>query len=156
MRQALVTFLEQPALGRCVRFIANGRSVTSSPVVSVEDDPAYPGRFVVTTSSGSVYIGMLGVTQPQPNVTMYGSPSAGQWQQPYVYAPPAPRRSKLAAGLFGIFLGGLGIHKFYLGQWVWGIIYIVFVWTYVPAIVGLIEGIVYLCMSDEEFAMRYG
>ena len=28
---------------------------------------------------------------------------------------PNPRKSKLAAGLFGIFLGGLGVHNFYLG-----------------------------------------
>lgn len=49
-------------------------------------------------------------------------------------------KNKIAAGLFGIFLGGLGIHKFYLGQIGWGIVYILFCWTYIPGIVGLIEG----------------
>jgi TM2 domain-containing membrane protein YozV len=33
-----------------------------------------------------------------------------------------------------------------------GILYLVFCWTYIPAVVGLIEGIVYLTQSDEKFA----
>ena len=65
-------------------------------------------------------------------------------------------KSKIAAGLFGIFLGGLGIHKFYLGQIGWGIVYLIFFWTFIPALVGLIEGIIYLAMSDEAFAAKYG
>ena len=40
-------------------------------------------------------------------------------------------KSKVAAGLLGIFLGGLGIHKFYLGRWGWGIVYLLFFWTYI-------------------------
>jgi TM2 domain-containing membrane protein YozV len=65
-------------------------------------------------------------------------------------------KSKLAAGLFGIFLGAIGVHKFYLGQIGWGVVYALFCWTFVPAIAGMIEGILYLAMSDAEFAARYG
>ena len=65
-------------------------------------------------------------------------------------------KSKIAAGLFGIFLGGLGIHKFYLGQIGWGIVYLIFCWTAIPELVGFIEGIIYLTMSDEAFAAKYG
>jgi len=65
-------------------------------------------------------------------------------------------KSKIAAALFAIFLGGLGIHKFYLGRVGWGILYILFCWTFIPAIVGFIEGIVYLTMSDDAFARKYG
>ena len=64
-------------------------------------------------------------------------------------------KSKVAAGLLGIFLGGLGIHKFYLGRWVWGIIYLLFCWTYIPVIIGFIEGIIYLVSSDENFARKH-
>jgi TM2 domain-containing membrane protein YozV len=64
-------------------------------------------------------------------------------------------KSKVAAGLFGILLGGLGIHKFYLGRWGWGIIYILFVWTYIPSILGLIEGIIYLTTPDDVFQAKY-
>jgi TM2 domain-containing membrane protein YozV len=65
-------------------------------------------------------------------------------------------RNRVAAALFGILLGGLGMHKFYLGQVVAGVIYILFSWTFIPAIVGFIEGIIYLTMSDADFAAKYG
>ncbi len=64
-------------------------------------------------------------------------------------------KSKTVAGLLGIFLGGLGIHKFYLGQIGWGIVHILFCLTLIPAFVGFIQGIIYLTMSDEAFAIKY-
>ncbi len=65
-------------------------------------------------------------------------------------------KNKLVAGLFGIFLGGFGIHKFYLGKVIQGIIYLLFFWTFIPSLIGFIEGIVYICMSDEKFMLKYG
>lgn len=65
-------------------------------------------------------------------------------------------KNKLAAGLFAILLGSLGIHKFYLGQIGWGIVYILFCWTGIPGVIGIIEGIIYLTMSDEAFCEKYG
>jgi TM2 domain-containing membrane protein YozV len=64
-------------------------------------------------------------------------------------------RSRTSAAIFAFFLGGLGIHKFYLGQSGAGIVYLLFCWTFVPAIIGFIEGIVYLTMSDETFNAKY-
>jgi TM2 domain-containing membrane protein YozV len=79
-------------------------------------------------------------------------------------APPssADRAStKLAAGLCGILLGSLGIHKFILGYTGAGLIMLLvsvltcgFAWP-VIAIIGLIEGILYLTKSDEEFVRTY-
>jgi len=62
----------------------------------------------------------------------------------------------MTAGLLAILLGGLGMHKFYLNRPVEGIIYLLFSWTGIPAILGLIEGIVLISMSDTEFAYKYG
>lgn len=67
-----------------------------------------------------------------------------------------PIKSKLAAGLFAILLGGIGVHKFYLGRIGLGIVYALFWWTWIPSIIGLIEGILYLSQSDEEFSQRNG
>ncbi|WHY85705.1 TM2 domain-containing protein [Neobacillus novalis] len=64
-------------------------------------------------------------------------------------------KSKVAAGLFGILLGSLGIHKFYLGKIGMGIVYILFSWTGIPGLIGLIEGILYLTKSDEEWDRLY-
>ena len=65
-------------------------------------------------------------------------------------------KSKSTAALLALFLGGIGIHKFYLGQWVQGIFYLVFCWTFVPAIIATIECLIYLFMSHETFYRRYG
>ncbi|MFC6795285.1 TM2 domain-containing protein [Halobaculum halobium] len=54
-----------------------------------------------------------------------------------------------------IFLGGLGAHHFYLGNTGRGIIYLVFSWTFIPLLVGLIEGIIYLTKSEDEFQRQY-
>lgn len=66
------------------------------------------------------------------------------------------KHSRIAAILFAILLGWMGVHKFYLGQIGWGVVYALFFWTCIPAIAGLIEGILYLTMTDEEFAAKYG
>ena len=63
-------------------------------------------------------------------------------------------KNKLAAALFALLLGGIGIHHFYLGNTTAGILSIVFCWTGIPAIIGLVQGILMLIESDEEFAKR--
>ena len=64
-------------------------------------------------------------------------------------------KGKVAAGILAILLGGIGAHKFYLGKWGWGILYLLFCWTYIPSIVGLIEGIIYLVSNEEDFARKH-
>ena len=72
---------------------------------------------------------------------------------------------KIAAGIFGILLGSLGIHKFILGYTGAGLIMLLVtiiggVLTCgfaagVMHLIGLIEGIIYLCKPDEEFVRVY-
>lgn len=64
-------------------------------------------------------------------------------------------KSKVVAGVLAILLGGLGVHKFYLGKLGQGVLYLLFSWTGIPSIIGLIEGILYLFKSDEEFNREY-
>lgn len=64
-------------------------------------------------------------------------------------------KTKMAAGLLAIFLGGLGVHKFYLGQTGMGVIYLLFSWTMIPLFIGFIEGIIYLSMNDADFDRKY-
>lgn len=60
-------------------------------------------------------------------------------------APAADAKSKLVAGLLAIFLGGLGIHNFYLGYTGKAIAQLILSCTGVSAIWALIEGIMILC-----------
>lgn len=64
---------------------------------------------------------------------------------------------KLIAGILAIVIGSLGIHKFILGYTKEGIIQIVItlVTCGLGSIIGLIEGIIYLTKSDEEFFETY-
>ncbi len=71
--------------------------------------------------------------------------------------PPDVNSKKILAGIMGIILGGLGIHRFILGDTSGGIIRIVItvVTCGVGSIIGLIEGIIYLTKSDAEFYQEY-
>ena len=64
---------------------------------------------------------------------------------------------RLVAGILAILLGGLGIHKFYLGYTNAGIIQLIagFLTCGIFNIVGFIEGILYLVKSDDEFEQTY-
>lgn len=64
---------------------------------------------------------------------------------------------RITAGVLAILLGGLGIHKFILGYSMEGILQIVItvVTCGVGSVIGLIEGIVYLTKTDEEFIQTY-
>lgn len=64
---------------------------------------------------------------------------------------------KLVAGILGILVGYLGIHKFYLGYTKEGVIQLVLtIITFgFAGLVGFIEGIMYLMKTDEEFDKTY-
>lgn len=52
--------------------------------------------------------------------------------------------------IFAVFLGGIGLHHFYEGHKKHGLYYVVFCWTGIPAILGLVEGIWWL-LSKEQY-----
>lgn len=64
-------------------------------------------------------------------------------------------KNKTTAALLAIFLGGIGAHKFYLKKYWWGAIYLVLCWTYIPSIIGFIEGLMYLFTSESDFQAKY-
>ena len=78
---------------------------------------------------------------------------------------PQAENKKLLAGILAILLGALGIHKFILGYTKEGIIILVITLilsivtcgmaAWVMSILGLIEGIIYLTKTDEEFYRTY-
>ncbi len=64
-------------------------------------------------------------------------------------------KNRVAAAAIAFFLGGIGGHKFYLGKIGQGVLYLVFCWTLIPALISFIEMIRYLCMSDATFDKTY-
>lgn len=82
-------------------------------------------------------------------------PECGVRQMGFSHEAPNGK-SRIAAALLAIFLGNFGIHRFYLGQVGLGFLYLVFCWTFIPAIVAFIDFILLLVMSDMQFARKYG
>jgi TM2 domain-containing membrane protein YozV len=84
---------------------------------------------------------------------------------PTITQPPSaanPRASnKIPAGICGILLGSIGVHKFILGYTGAGLVMLLVTLltcglaSPVMHLIGLIEGIIYLCKSDEEFVRVY-
>ena len=71
--------------------------------------------------------------------------------------PYTRTKSRVGAGVLAILLGGVGIHKYYLGRIGQGILYTLFCLDRrFPALLGIIEGIIYLTMDDEQFWQKYG
>ena len=64
-----------------------------------------------------------------------------------------PRKHTTA--LLAFLLGTFGVHKFYLGQRAWGVLYLLFCWSGVPTILGVIESIFYIFHSDERWLEKY-
>lgn len=64
-------------------------------------------------------------------------------------------RSRTAAILICFFGGYFGIHKFYLGKNIAGILYLVFCWTFIPGIISFFEFLGLCFMSDREFDARF-
>ncbi len=123
--------------------------------------------------------------QPQPQAAQ---PQADAWQQPgqpgqqpfaqqQPYGQQAPygqqgfsqapvdSKSKVAAGLLAIFLGSLGIHKFYLGYNTAGVVMLLVsiiggivtlgIATGIMSLIAFIEGIIYFTKTDEQFYYIY-
>jgi TM2 domain-containing membrane protein YozV len=115
-------------------------SFTVAPVPPPPTAP-YPGMPVAQKSCPRC--------QTQYAATLPACPTCG-------FAMQRPLKDKTVAGLFALFLGAFGAHKFYLGQTGTGVLYLLFFWCGIPSIVGFIEGIILLTMNENEFHAKYG
>lgn len=64
-------------------------------------------------------------------------------------------RNKITTILFAFFLGGLGIHRFYLGQNKKGLFYLLFSWTFIPMFIGFFDALAFIILPDERFNEKY-
>ena len=114
------------------------------------------------------FAGVLGpVPQPPAAPSLPTAPLPYGGYQPLHPVPPynPANSNRIAAGVCGILLGGLGVHKFILGMPVPGVIMLVTnlvvgmltcgLSSIVMSVIGLIEGIIYLTRSDEDFYHTY-
>ena len=77
------------------------------------------------------------------------------YQQPNNYQPAPSEKSKVTAAILAILIGGFGIHYFYLGKTTGGIVFLLLCCTGIPSLLALIQGIMMLTMTDEQFLQKY-
>lgn len=63
-------------------------------------------------------------------------------------------KQKVVAGLLALFLGSIGVHHFYLGSTMAGVVTIVACCGF-GNLIGLVEAIMLLTMSDADFDAKY-
>ena len=116
----------------------------------------------MTVAPGKEHLESSPTSAPQPQkdtvsnalIRSAAPPNTQTTEEPFKPLANPPRR--IPTALCAIFLGWLGIHKFMLGYTKEGIIQLIIgVLCCVGALVGLIEGIIYLTKSDEEFNKTY-
>lgn len=73
--------------------------------------------------------------------------------QPVYVANGTKAVNKVVYCLLTLFLGSIGVHKFYAGKTGTGILYLVFCWTGVPIFLALIDLIVALCKKSDNNGM---
>lgn len=74
---------------------------------------------------------------------------------PVVNTSVTPAKNRIVAALLAIFLGTFGAHKFYCNQIKLGLIYAVFFWTYIPYVIGFLEGLELLFANQQKLEKKY-
>lgn len=64
-------------------------------------------------------------------------------------------KNKTIAALLAFFVGGFGIHKFYLGYNFAGIVYLLLSWTFIPFFLAFMDFLGLVLMSDRAFDSKY-
>ncbi len=119
-------------------------------------EPNQSGAFC-SNCGVQLIVGAAGSASPSYRSSYEEQPFTQRSYSPFDARPMPIESKKTLAGVLGILLGGLGIHKFVLGYTTEGILAIVItIFTCgFGALIGLIEGIIYLTKSDDEFIRTY-
>jgi TM2 domain-containing membrane protein YozV len=64
-------------------------------------------------------------------------------------------KSRTTTAIIALLLGGIGIHYFYLGKPIAGLLFLVLCWTYIPALIAFVQAIMMFTMSDAQFYEKY-
>jgi TM2 domain-containing membrane protein YozV len=65
------------------------------------------------------------------------------------------RKVAVALAFAGMVMPVSGLHKFYLGQPIWGVLYLLLSWTPIPKVASVIEGVWYLAQNQDEFDQNF-
>lgn len=125
----------------------DGGGVTEARMQDVDFIPQVGDEVEVFTSELTNYVSkkkeaapVMGNNPNGINITLQNTQASAQPQ--VMMVAQGKLVSKLVYVLLALFLGGIGIHKFYAGKIGMGIMYIIFCWTGIPSFVGFVEALV--------------
>ena len=64
-------------------------------------------------------------------------------------------KDKTVAVVLAFFVGGFGVHKFYLGNNLAGVLYLLFSWTLIPSLIAFFDFLGLLFMSEQAFNVQF-
>ena len=73
----------------------------------------------------------------------------------YNQAAMKPHKNRGVAIMLALLLGGIGAHRFYVGRIGTGFLYLLFFWTFIPAILALAQAAMWSLMREDDFHARY-
>lgn len=89
-------------------------------------------------------------------MTVFGSPPSYSTRvKASMLSKPKSRKVASLLALSGVVIPVCGLHKFYLGQPFWGVMYLLLCWTPIPRIASAIEGVWYLLQSQDQFDLNF-
>ena len=141
---------------------ASSQNQSADPFAVVDDSQSDGAKSAQTQEDSRARSGFAANQPPFQQHPGYGYQGQQPNRQPYTYHSG---KDHVAAGLLAIFLGGLGIHKFYLGYnsvgfimlgvTILGSIFTLGLAGLVMELIGIIEGIIYLSKDQNSFDWTY-
>lgn len=105
---------------------------------------------------GQAYNGFgAGATPPPPP---YGVRPGTSWEANDPFADGPEGKSRGVTAIFALLLGAIGVHYFYIGKPLGGVVFILLTLVScgtVAAILGVVQAIMMFCMTNDEFRSRY-
>lgn len=131
----------------------------AEPSAAAPSSAAPPPSGKFCQSCGSQLIAHAEICPQCGAEQLHGAAAGGSSAKPPEIEQAAS--TKMAAGICGILLGSLGIHKFVMGRTTEGMIMLLVsvlscgTAAMVMSVIGIVEGIIYLTKTDEEFYQMY-
>jgi TM2 domain-containing membrane protein YozV len=149
--------------------VGNTRTLKTDVILVGEDEENVHFLLTFNKTGDPLLVRAAAGAVPQPEIMQGGSQGvqAGVPQQAHYNQQFAAtsEKSHMVAGILAILLGSLGIHKFYIGYPKAGIIMLVVtivggiptagIAAGIMAVIGIIEGVLYLTKSQQDFDNRY-
>lgn len=102
-----------------------------------------------------VNVGQQMIAETPPPIPSQAFVASSQETQPQQQIYVVHRKSKGVALILCLFFGGIGIHDFYLGRYFWGIMSVLFCWTFLPLIGSIIDFFIILFTPESVFHEMY-